>query len=183
MIPILLFIVSKESSRSVSRVLCLPCWGRCLSFIYSGRHRPAPAFYPLTSDEQPSRVSLHELAVSKMHSQECHHPAGGLLPHLLTLTPGSLSFDWLRNQCSKVPNFCSAVVFFCITQPSRTPSILGSGMLCTARTFLSDVQLVSAFAFALTLPSDRPSDCCFRFQCAKLIVFFVIFAPKSVVIC
>ena len=29
-----------------------------------------------------------------------------------------------------------AVVFFCITQPSRTPSILGSGMPYAARTFL-----------------------------------------------
>ena len=101
------------SSWPVSRVLYRFA---TMSVIYLHRMSPCGwyvAFYPLTSDEQPSSVSIHELAASKIHSRMCHHTAGGLLPHLLTLTP------------------CGAVILFCITQPSRTPSIFGSGIaLC-----------------------------------------------------
>jgi len=78
------------------------------------------AFYPLPNNRagNPDGGSIHELAAPKMHSQMCHHTAGELLPHLLTLA-------------------MMAVIFFCITQPSRTACKLASGMPFAARTFLS----------------------------------------------
>ena len=55
-------------------------------------------------------------------------------------------------------HFCpkAVVVFFCITQPSRTASTLGSGMPCAARTFL---------LWLCRTTSDRPSGC---FPAAKV---------------
>ena len=49
---------------------------------------------PTSSSGPPSDVGratlidagLHDLTTPKMHSPICHHTAGGLLPHLLTLT-------------------------------------------------------------------------------------------------
>ncbi len=129
------FFSEKSSSRTISRVLYLHPKVRCLSFIQTlCRHKAQcykpPAFYPPAWAGYPYSAGLHELAAPKMHSRVCHHTAGGLLPHLLTLTP------------------CGAVVFFCITQPSRIPSILGSGMPCAARTFLSGLA---------TAATDRPT--------------------------
>lgn len=96
--------------------------GKCLSFIYHAGH---PTRLPLrcsvlpsASDEQPSDGSLHKLAAPKTHLPRCHHRAGELLPHLLTLTGKP------------------AVVFFCVTQPSLTACTFASGTLCAARTFL-----------------------------------------------
>ena len=74
---------------------------------------------PSASGEQPSNSSLHELAAPKMHSR---HVAMALVGSYPAFSP--------------LPRRGGAVVFFCITHPSRSATILGSGMLCAARTFL-----------------------------------------------
>ena len=78
----------KESSRPISRVLCLlPKKGkRCLSFIYSIRHRYGSSELPSSSGGLPSNAGLHALTTPKADSAMCHHTPGELLPHLLTLT-------------------------------------------------------------------------------------------------
>ena len=48
-------------------------------------------------------AGLHDLTTPKTYSPSCHHAAGGLLPHLLTLTP--------------FPVGIVAVVFFYVTPP------------------------------------------------------------------
>ena len=94
---------------------------------------------PSTLGGLPSNGSLHELAAPKMHSQ-C----------VTTLLVGSYpTFSPLLHRSG-------AVVFFCITQPSRTASILGSRMPCAARTFLFR---------SVRTASDEPSDC---FPTAKI---------------
>lgn len=62
---------------------------------------------PSGSDEQPSGASLHELAASKMHSQMCHHTAGGLLPRLLTITDnaGAISCCFLLHYSALADSF------------------------------------------------------------------------------
>ena len=84
------------------------------------------AGYPLSG-------GLHELAAPKMHSRHVTMP---LVSSYLTFSP------FLPRR--------TVVIFFCITQPLRTASTLGSGMPCAARTFL--FQLFRA-------ASDRPPGC------------------------
>ena len=61
------------------------------SVIYPGWMLPPnSSVLPCSSDEQPSGATIHELAASKMHSRCVTTGAGGLLPHLLTLTPSSI---------------------------------------------------------------------------------------------
>ena len=89
----------------------------CPSFIYDTCHHVPQAFYPLPWAGYPHSGSIHELAAPKMHSQR-----------VATLLVGSYpTFSPLPRE---------AVVFFCITQPSRTASTLGSRMPYAARTFL-----------------------------------------------
>ena len=64
-------------------------------------------------------VGLHDLTTPKMHSPICHHTAGGLLPHLLTLTLPKRGGSFLLHDSTFADSFP-----------------LGSGMLCVARTFL-----------------------------------------------
>lgn len=86
---------------------------------------------------KPACASLHELAAPKMHSRYVTTPLVGSYPAF-----------------SPLP--FRAVVFFCMTQPSRTASTLGSGMPCAARTFLSpSVQIQARHLSA----SDKPSNC------------------------
>lgn len=113
-------------------------------------------------EQWQSRASLHELAAPKMHSRLCHHTAGRLLPCLLTLTCRNVCIKNTRihlivsSVCVRIPD-CNwkrqAVIFFCITQPSRTPSILGSGMPYAARTFLFH-------PFCRMPATDRPTVFC-----------------------
>ena len=78
----------KKSSAPVSRVL-YPC-GR-LSFIYYAGYPTSQAFYPPSCPEELGRTALqrwYTRTCSLQTEQPCDHPqAGGLLHHLLTLTP------------------------------------------------------------------------------------------------
>ena len=113
----------------------------CLSFIYSMSHPMAQAFYPPPNNRAgyPGGGGLHELAAPKMHSRHVTVP---LVSSYLTFSP------FLPGE--------AVVLFFCITQPSRTASTLGSGMPCAARTFL---------VWLCRTTSDRPSGC---FPAAKV---------------
>src|SRR5574344_870153 len=86
-------------------------------------HLMAQAFYPLPNNwaGYPDGGSLHELAASKMHSQHV----------TILLVSSYLTFSPFRQRRASI-----VVFFFCITQPSRTASIFGSGMPYAARTFL-----------------------------------------------
>ena len=113
-----------------------------------------PPQIALQQDGQRPRGSLHELAAPEMHSQCVTTPLVGSYPAFSPLLHP-------RRQVQDVKSFAhlqhGAVVFFCITQPLRTASILGSGMPCAARTFLSQ--------FHKETDSDRPSGC---FSTAKV---------------
>ena len=113
--------IKKENSRPISRVLFLkrlsPMFRR-LSFIQTLCRHKVQAFYPPAWAGSPHSAGIRELAAPKMHSRYVTIPLVGSYP---TFSPLPLR----------------AVIFFCITQPSRTPSILGSGMPYAARTFLS----------------------------------------------
>ena len=126
----------RKSSRLISRVLFL---------IYN----KAPVIYlhplsPMGSSGLPSDVGratlvdagLHDLTTPKMHSPTCHHAAGGLLLHLLTLTLPKQGGCFLLHYSTFADSFP-----------------LGSRMLYVARTFL----------FNLSAPAtDRPTA--FRVQ-------------------
>ena len=121
-------MVNKKSSWPISRVLCLAkgkvpvIYLRCMSpYNFSG----------LPSDMGRATlvgVGLHDLTTPKMHSPTCYHAAGGLLPHLLTLTkPFHLSKEHLEKPGG---SFLLHYSTFADSFP------LGSRMLCVARTFL-----------------------------------------------
>ena len=50
---------------AISRVMCLPTGGRCLSFICPTHCCDGIAFYPPTMDEQPLDAGIHELATHR----------------------------------------------------------------------------------------------------------------------
>ena len=89
-------IEKRKPVGAVSRVLCR--WSargamaqRCLSFIYGVCRHTSLSFYPPTRladwGGPPSMCAgLRELSASGVHSPMRHRSAGGLLPHLLTLT-------------------------------------------------------------------------------------------------
>ena len=149
----------KESSRTISRVLCVRANVSAIYPIHESPH--GFSVLPSTGSRagNPGGGSIHELAAPKMHSRTCHHAAGELLPHLLTISD-------IRRASSGMMGLVSmaVVVFFCITQPLRTASILGSGMPCAARTFLSTWPWAGAWATS----SGRLSGC---FPDAKIKVF------------
>ena len=64
-------------------------------------------------------AGLHDLTTPKMYSSTCHHATGGLLLHLLTLTAPKSGGCFLLHYSAFADSF-----------------LLGSGMLCAARTFL-----------------------------------------------
>ena len=63
----------------------------CLSFIYSAGYPTALAFYPPSYPERFGRTALNRWYTRtcslQMEQPDDHPPAGGLLHHLLTLTP------------------------------------------------------------------------------------------------
>lgn len=77
---------------------------------------------PCSSGEQPSSATIHELAASKVYSKYVTILLVGSYPAFSPLQP-------LKTMI--------AVIFFYTSQLSQTTSILGSGVLCAARTFLS----------------------------------------------
>ena len=155
--------MKKESRRTISRVLFRPPKATSLSFIYSMSHPMAQAFYPLPNYRagNPNGGSLHELAAPKMHSRHVTVPLVGSYP---TFSPFQSLHQSKSPKVFPNPIYShteTVVIFFCIAQPSRTASTLGSGMPCAARTFLLP-PIIWWF-------SDRPSDC---FHIAKLTFFF-----------
>ena len=79
-----------------------------------------PSIALISSDGTPSNDGIHELAASRWHSPMITHR---LVVSYTTFSP--------------LPRTSVAVVFFCRHLPSPTASILGSGVPCAARTFLS----------------------------------------------
>jgi len=134
--------VSKESSRPVSRVLC-PTGVGCLSFISSVCRHTALAVYPPTWSEQLSLRRFTWPYNSQDARPLCRHKAGGLLPRLLTLTAGTQR----RSGGSFLLRYSTLADSF----------LLGSGMLCVARTFLPHRNA-----------SDRPADCLVAAKIRKL---------------
>ena len=75
-------------------------------------------------------AGLHDLTTPKMHSPTCHHVAGGLLLHLLTLTMQFHQF-LVGDSLEKLGGY------FLLHYSTFADSFpLGSRMLCVARTFL-----------------------------------------------
>ena len=133
----------------------------------------AQAFYPPPNCRagDPCGGGLHELAAPKMHSQ---HVTMLLVSSYLTFSPFQPPTIAINHVVEQVhaevrlrakAKVRAVVIFFCITQPSRTASTLGSGMPCAARTFLFQPPSPRRKA-----ASDRPSGC---FQAAKVRPFFV----------
>ena len=121
----------------------------------------AQAFYPLPNCRagNPDGGSLHELAAPKMHSRRVTTPLVGSYP---TFSP----FQSIRAPNHAIKNrHKTVVIFFCIAQPSRTASTLGSGMPCAARTFLLPLSIIYSDS-----ATDRPTAFISQ-SCHKVSVF------------
>ena len=144
------YLVHKKSSRTVSRVLYVSTDGWWhVSVIYLLHESPhgssvlpstawAPALLHCCSDlRQLGRATLYRVVYMNLQLPRC---TADMSPcRWWALTSPSHHF------CPK-----AVVIFFCITQPSRTASTLGSGMPYAARTFLFRLYRAA---------SDRPSGC------------------------
>ncbi|EJX01401.1 hypothetical protein EVA_10493 [gut metagenome] len=102
----------RKRSQPMSRVLYTMFSQRCVCHL-SGCTVTSAIYRPtlqsaMSLGGQPSNFGLRGLSTSEVHSPKCHHPAGGLLHHLLTLT----IFKTRK----------MAVVFFYTSLPLRTTS-------------------------------------------------------------
>ena len=121
-------VALKCNSQPISRVL-YPLMG-CLSFIYAWCHHNAKAFYP------PARASDPQAPVY-MNLQPPRHTARTSLHGRWALTPPSHPYPRRGG-------------YFLLRYSAFTSSfLLGSGVLCAARTFL----------LCLWGNGDRPADC------------------------
>ncbi len=88
---------------------------------------------PSDLGEQPSSIGLRGISTREVYqASEVTSTAGGLLPHLFTLTTG-------LDRCSVAVSLSAALsVKYAPKDASAFP--LGSAVLCVVRTFLPEIQ-------------------------------------------
>ena len=138
-------LFSEKCSRPVSRVLCLPV-ERCLPFIWTCRHRHAPAAVTDGRCNLPpgdARASSPVMAPVYMilqpmgrTAEACRHVRGELLPRLFTLTCGQYPHQGKNYGKTLEGTQPPAVILCYVDQNLAALFPLGSMVLCVARTFL-----------------------------------------------
>ena len=113
--------MKKEKAVGLYAGFCTSYETKCLPFIHALRHRKALSFYPPARAGRPLLWRRYTRTFNFQNARPgCRHPAGGLLPRLLTLTVLADGGSFLLHALTLADYF-----------PLR------SGMPCVARTFLS----------------------------------------------